>query len=172
MPAYQGYKLRPKVEKQRRPIGVAILAVVGVLGSLATILSSLVQLVNLMRVNTQPSIQVAVLGAMLALSLISLWINWGFWEMIRWAWWANLLITLISAGALLATLRFVQPIAAAVVKLRPNLAPGQITNGLLAAIMVLLVCHLIIAIYMLSVRTVFGVGVKDERPLWERMQRH
>jgi hypothetical protein len=92
--------------------------------------------------------------------------------LIRWAWWANLLLTLISVGGLIAALRFVRPLGAALAKLRPDLAPAQIANTVLMVIIALLVYQLIVAIYMLSARAAFGVGVKDERPLWERVHRH
>jgi hypothetical protein len=171
MRSHHGYKLPAIVTKQRRPLGVAILATLGVLVSLAAIMVSLVQLLMLMRAGGQPDLQMATAGAALVLALIVLWINWGFWELIHWAWWANLLLTLITGGALIATLRFLQPLASALAKMRPDLAAGQITSGVLTAIIALLALQLIIALYMLSVRAAFGVGVKDERPLWERAQR-
>jgi hypothetical protein len=170
--SYHGYKLLANSQKQHRPSGVALFAFLGVLGSLAVILLSLVQLLLFLRVSAQPSIQLAVLAGVLALALICLWINWGLWELIRWAWWANLLLTLISGGGLIAALRLVLPLGAALAKLRPDLAPAQIANTVLVAIIALLIYQLIVAIYMLSARAAFGVGVKDERPLWERVHRH
>jgi hypothetical protein len=164
--------LRAEIKRQQRPIGVAVLAILGVVGSLGSILFALVRLVGLLQANAQPSLQLGVVAGVLALALVILWINWGFWELIGWAWWANLLLTLISIGGLATALRFVQPLGEALAKLRPELAVGRATTGVLIAIVVLTALHLIIAVYLLSVRAAFQVGVKDERPLWERMQRH
>jgi hypothetical protein len=171
MQSFRSYKLRPNETKQPRPVGIGILATVGVLGSLATILVALDRVIVSMRVSLQPSAQLAVLGAALTLALVSLWINWGFWELIRWAWWANLLLTVITIGGLVAGLRFVEPLGLALTKLRPDWTPQQLTSGVLAIIVVGLVYNLIVVLYMLSVRTRFGVGVKDQRPIWQRASR-
>src|SRR5215204_3757823 len=50
------------------------------------------------------------------LAVIGLWINWGFWDLIRWAWWANLLLTLIAIGGLVTALLWIQPIGAMLAK--------------------------------------------------------
>lgn len=171
MPAYNSYKFVDKVTEPSRPIGVAILAILGVLGSLATILVALVELLTMMRVSAHPSIQLAVLGAALVLALVILWINWGLWELIRWAWWSNLALTLITIAILIATLRYIQPLSSALSRLRPELTLQQLASGVSIAIVATLAYHLIVVIYLLSVRAVFGVGIKDERPLWKRAQR-
>jgi hypothetical protein len=150
---------------------VGVLATLGVLGSLAALLISLVRLIGLLGANAGPSMQLAVIAGMLVLALVILWINWGFWEQIRWAWWANLLLTLISIGGLIAALRWAQPIGLALAKLRPMMTERQVVVAVMAGLLALLIYHLIAVIYMLGARAAFGVGVKDERPIWERMQR-
>ena len=55
--------------------------------------------------------------------------------------------------------------------LRPGLAAQQLFTGVLVGLIVAITYHLIAVIYMLSVHTLFRIGVKDERPLWERAQR-
>ena len=169
MPSIQGYRLNQKVVKQQRPLGVAVLATIGVLGSLVALMISLVQLLALL--NVRPGLELATVAGVLVLALVGLWINWGFWELIRWAWWANLLLALLSIGGLIAVLRWVQPLVAVLAKLRPTMTEGQVAAAVMAALLALLVYQLIVVMYMFSARTIFGVGVKDERPLWQRVGR-
>ena len=171
MPTFQGYKLTPQVVKQQRPFGVAALATIGVLGSLAALLLSLVQLLLLLGASAGPSLRLAAVASVLVLALVVLWINWGVWELIRWAWWATLLVTLISSGALLAALRWVQPLSVAVAKLRPTMTERQVSSAVLVGLLALLIYHLVVIMYMIGARAAFGVGVKDERPVWERAGR-
>ena len=171
MPSVQGYRLNQQVVKPQRPLGVAVLATIGVLGSLAVLVVSFVQLLPLLGASVRPGLQLATVVGMLVVTLVSLWINWGFWELIRWAWWANLLLALIATGAMISALRWAQPIGAALAKLRPTMTEGQIFTALMAGLLALLVYQLIVVLYMLSVRAIFGVGVKDERPIWERAHR-
>jgi hypothetical protein len=169
MPSIQGYRLNQKVVKQERPLGVAVLATIGVLGSLVALMISLVQLVALL--NVRPGLELATVAGVLVLALVALWINWGFWELIRWAWWANLLLALLSISGLIAVLRWVQPLVAVLAKLRPTMTEGQVATAVMAALLALLVYQLIVVMYMFSARAIFGVGVKDERPLWQRVGR-
>ena len=169
MPSVQGYRLNQQAVKQQRPLGVAVLATVGVLGSLVALVIALVQLLGLL--NARPNLQLATVAGVLVLALVCLWINWGFWELIRWAWWANLLLTLIAIGGLVTGLRWIQPIGAVLAKLRPTMSEGQVSTAVMAGLLALLVYQLIAILYMFSVRATFGVGVKDDRPIWERANR-
>jgi hypothetical protein len=171
MPTFQGYKLTPAIVKQQRPLGVAVLAAIGMLGSLAALLLSLVRLLSLLRASAGPSLPLAATAGVLVLALLVLWINWGVWELIHWAWWANLMLSLISAGALFAALRYAQPLGGAAAELLPAITERQVASGVLVGLLALLIYHLVVIMYMIAVRATFGVGVKDERPLWERMQR-
>lgn len=169
MPSVQGYRLAKQVVKQQRPLGVAMLATIGVLGSLVALVIALVQLLGLL--NARPNLQLAMVAAVLVLALVSLWINWGFWELIRWAWWANLLLSLATISALVMGLRSAQPLGDALTKLRPTISVGQVSTAVMAGLLALLVYQLIVILYMFSARAAFGVGVKDDRPIWERANR-
>jgi hypothetical protein len=169
MPSVHGYRLNQQVVKQQRPLGVAVLATIGVLGSLVALVIALVQLLGLL--NARPNLQLATVAGVLVLALVYLWINWGFWELIRWAWWANMLLTLVTIGALVTGLRWMQPLGAVLAKLRPTMTEGQVSTAVMAGLLVLLVYELIVIMYMLSVGATFGVGVKDDRPVWERLNR-
>jgi hypothetical protein len=169
MPSVQGYRLAKQEIKQQRPLGVGVLATIGILGSLGALVIALVQLPGLLSI--RPGLQLATVAGVLVLALVGLWINWGFWELIGWAWWANLLLTLITIGGLITALRWVQPLGAALSKLRPAMTPSQVWAAVMAGLLGLLVYHLVVVLYMLSARASFGVGVKDDRPLWERAQR-
>jgi len=171
MPSVQGYRLTQPVVKQQRPLGVAVLAAIGILGSLAVLVVSLVQLLGLLGASIRPGLQLATVVGVLVVTLVSLWINWGFWELIRWAWWGNVLLTLVSIGGLIAILRWAQPLSVALAKLRPTITQGQVFSGMMVGLLALLVYHVIAVIYMLSVRASFGVGVEDDRPAWERVGR-
>jgi hypothetical protein len=169
MPSIQGYRLNREVVKQQRPAGVAVLATIGILGSLAALVISLVRLLPLL--SARPGLPLAIVGGVLALALICLWINWGFWELIPWAWWANLLLTLISIGAMITALRWAQPLGVSLAKQIPTMTEGQVATAVMAGLLALLVYQLVVAMYLFSARAAFGVGVKDDRPLWERVGR-
>jgi len=169
MPSVQGYRLNQPVVKQQRPLGVAVLATIGVLGSLAALVIALVRLLPLL--SARPNLQLAEVAGVLVLALVCLWINWGFWELIRWAWWANLLLSLVSIGALATTLRSAPALGAALAPLRPTMTEGQVVTAVMAGLLALLVYQLIAVMIMLTARAAFGVGVKDERPAWERVGR-
>ena len=169
MPSIQGYRLKQQAVKQQRPFGLAVLATIGMLGSLVVLVIALVQLLGLL--NARPNMQLALVAGALVLALIVLWINWGFWDMIRWAWGANLLLSLIAIGGLIVALRWIQPIGAMLAKLRPTMTEGQLSAAVMAGLLALIVYHVFVILYMFSVRAIFGVGVKDERPIWERRNR-
>src|SRR5690349_10112014 len=124
----QGYRLAPRVIKQQRPFGVALLATIGMLTSLAALLVSLVQMLQLLSASGRPSMPLALSAGALVLALVGLWINWGFWEMIRWAWWANLLLTLLSSGVLVAALRWSQTLGAPLAKMLYTMTERQVVT--------------------------------------------
>lgn len=167
----QGYKPAPRIVKQQRPFGVALLATIGMLASLAALLVSLIQMLQLLGASVRPSQQLAITVGVLVLALISLWINWGFWDMIGWAWWANLLLTLLSIGGLVAALRWTQPLGAALAKQLHMITERQVFAFVMIGLLTLLVYHLIALVYLVAAHAAFGVGVKDERPIWERARR-
>ena len=169
MPSVQGYRLNKQAVKQQRPFGLAVLATIGMLGSLVALMIALVQLLGLL--SARPNLQLAIVVGVLVLALVCLWINWGFWDLIRWAWWANLLLTLIAIGGLVTALRWTQPIGAVLATLRPTMSEGQISAAVMAGLLALIVYQVIVILYIFSVRAMFGVGVKDERPIWERLNR-
>ena len=126
---------------------------------------------EVLRLAATDFVQLAIVAGVLVLALIGLWINWGFWDLIRWAWGANLLLSLIAIGGLIAALRWTQPIGAMLAKLRPTMSEGQISAAVMAGLLALIVYQVIVILYIFSVRAMFGVGVKDERPIWERRNR-
>jgi hypothetical protein len=169
MPSVHGYRLNQQVVKQQRPLGVAVLATIGVLGSLVALVIALVQLLGLL--NARPNLQLAMVAGVLALALVFLWINWGFWELIRWAWWANMLLALATIGVLVTGLRWMPPLGAVLAKLRPTMTESQVSTAVMGGLLALLVYQLVVVMYMLSARAIFGVGVQDDRPIWERLNR-
>ena len=54
---------------------------------------------------------------------------------------------------------------------RPTMTEGQVFTAVMAGLLALLVYQLIVVIYLFSARASFGVGVKDDRPVWERAGR-
>jgi hypothetical protein len=170
--SYASYRLPAKVKKQERPAGVAILAIVGVLGGLAAFVLGLLGLWMRQRLGIAlggPSIGLAL---MTVLGLLVLWANWGLWEMVGWAWWTNLFLTILAIvwGGML--FRYLPSLAASLAPILPKAVEPRIALGVGAGATISLVYNIITAIYLLMVRTTFGVGVKDERPLWERQHRN
>jgi hypothetical protein len=168
----RGYRLPVKVVQQQRPFGVAIFAGLGILGSLLLSVAALLGLWGLMRISVAPSPQFAALVLILMVALVVLRINWGFWELLKWAWWANLFLTLLSMAAAVFVLRYAPGVGDAISRLRPEITANLVSSVVRGALLGNLALDLIVLVYLVGVHTVFGVGVKDERPLWEKVQRH
>src|SRR5215216_7314077 len=116
----RGYRLAIKAVKQQRPFGVAVFGGLGVMGGLILSGAAVIGIWGLMRISLAPSLQLGVLGLILVVALVVLRINWGFWEMIKWTWWANLLLTLLSIAAMAFALRYVPMAAEFINRLRPE----------------------------------------------------
>jgi hypothetical protein len=170
--SYASYRRLPVKEvKPQRPRGIAVMAVLGVLGSLVSIVLVLVALLMRSRLGIGLGFQSAILAGELAFALLALWVNWGLWELIRWAWWANLLLCILALVGGAIVLRSMPALAAALAKVQPAEVAQRFTNGMSISLVASLAYHIIAIIYLLSVRAAFRIGVKDERPLWERVQR-
>jgi hypothetical protein len=173
MRASQGYRLPAKERKKKpRPAGVAFMAILGVLGSFPTIIFSLVRIWNATRVSAQSSLTIGVLALGLLAAIVLLWINWGFWEQVRWAWWANIIVSLLAVAIFIGALRYVPELVNVVSQLWRGLDERRLTTGVMGALLGGLIYNLIGLVYMFSVHAAFEVGVKDERPIWERIPRN
>jgi hypothetical protein len=173
MRASQGYRLPAKASKKKpRPAGVAFMAILGVLGSFLAIIFTLVRIWNATRLSVQPSATIGALAVGLLAAIVLLWINWGFWEQVRWAWWANVLVSLVSVVVFIVALRNVPELVKAVAQLWRGLDERQLTTGVIGALLAGLIYNLIGLVYMFSAHAAFEVGVKDERPVWERIARN
>jgi len=168
----RGYRLPVKVVKQQRPFGVGVFAGLGMIGGLILGVAAVIGIWSLMRISVAPSRELAVLGLMLVVALVVLRINWGFWEMIKWTWWANLLLTLLSIAAMAFALRYVPMAAEFINRLHPEFAVPAVSTVLRGALIGGMVLDLVVLVYLFSVRAVYGVGVKDERPLWEKIPKY
>jgi hypothetical protein len=169
--SYASYRLPPKVVKQERPRGVAILSVLGILSSLLYSAGSLSLLLMWERLHLPIARPTAGLIAGLAVGIVTLWINWGLWEMVRWAWWINLALYVLGAVSIVFALRYAPAFVASIAKARLELGERQLLTSTITGLVVNLIYCLVAALYLLGVRQVFGIGLKDERPLWERVNR-
>jgi hypothetical protein len=167
----RGYRLPVKVVQQQRPFGVAVVAGLGIIGSLLLSVAAVIGIWGLMRISVSPSVQLAGLGLVLVVGLMALRINWGLWELLKWAWWANLLLTLLSGAAAVLALRYVPGVGEAINRIRPDLTAIAASTAIRGALLGNLALDLIVLVYLLNAHAVFGVGVKDERPLWEKVRR-
>lgn len=172
MSVSRGYRLPAAVVKQRRPFGVAVFGILGMLGSVLVIGALVFGLWSLMRISVEPSPQVIGLIVLLLLAFVILRINWGFWELLRWAWWANLLLTALSIAGAVFGMRYIPALAQAIHSVRLTLAAATIETFLHSALLGLIVLDVIVALYLFAAHAAFGVGVKDERPLWEKARKH
>src|SRR5207244_2791102 len=112
--------------------------------------------------------QLAPLGAGLALAWLTIWINWGLRDMMRWAWWAGVIFGVLAAVVCAFTFRSVPGLAAFLARGLPELTARRIEIGLTAEMIAILVFSVVAAIYLLTVHKSYGIGVKEKRPLWER----
>lgn len=168
----RGYRLPVKVERPRRPFGVAALGMLGVGGSLIIIVGALFGIWNLMRISLAPSPTLAVFALVLVAALVVLWINWGLLDLLRWAWWANLLLALIGTAGAGFGMRYAPLAGKLVHELQPSASAATIEAATRGALFGMVAINLVTLLYLLSVHATFGVGVKDERPLWEKAHRH
>lgn len=171
MSSYRGLGIQVRTVRPIRPLGVTIIGAIGILGSLIGLCIAIIGAWSTMRVSIEPSRQFGLysLGALVA--LIALRINWGFWEQLKLAWWANLLLTLVGTGVSVFALRSVPDIGTVLGRALPQIAASSYVLALAIAIAVF-VYHLIVLLYMVVAHAAFGVGVKDERPLWEKVHRN
>jgi hypothetical protein len=168
----RGYRLPVKVIQPQRPFGVAVLAALGVIASLLIIVAALFGIWFLSRISVEPSLQFAALALQLIAGLLMLRINWGFWELLRWAWWANLALTLLGIAGAVYAMRFAPTLGQALGQLRPEFTAQAIATVARGVLIGDLGLNMLVLVYLFTVRTAFGIGVKDERPLWEKAHRH
>jgi len=168
----RGYRLPVKVVQQQRPFGVALFAGLGIIGGLLLTVAAAAGIWALMRISVRPSLQLAGLGLILVVGLMVLRTNWGLWELLKWAWWANLLLTLLSGAAAALALRYAPQAGEVIHLLRPDLTANAVATVVRGALLGNLALDLIVLVYLFNAHAAFGVGVKDERPLWEKVQRH
>ena len=168
----RGYRLPVKVIQPQRPFGVAVLAALGVIASLLVIVGALFGIWFVSRISVAPSPEFAALALQLVAGLVMLRINWGFWELLKWAWWANLALALLGIVGAVYAMRFAPALGQALGQLRPEFTAQAITTVARGVLIGGLGLNLLVLVYLFTVRAAFGVGVKDERPLWEKVQRH
>ena len=168
----RGYRLHIKAAEQQRPFGVALLATLGVLGCMLSLGALLFSLWNMTRFGIQLNQGLAVIALQLVLTLIILRINWAFWEMLKWAWWANFWLTLLSLAGSALMFGYTPLFGELASRLLPELANQPVVATLRVMLIGSLTINLLVLLYLFSVRKIFGVGVKDERPLWQKVQRH
>jgi hypothetical protein len=163
------YRSSAKIsQKPQRPFGVALIGSIGILVGLAWV-ALMVFLIWVRRGQGIPVLgQGAGAAGGLLVALVVIWIYWGLLDMLRWAWWMNVALAALALVALVALFGYVPELA-------PTLAPGrseaairQTTLALYAGMGVGLGFNLVALIYLVTVRKAFGVGMKDQRPLWER----
>lgn len=168
----RGYRLPVKVIQPQRPFGVAVLAALGVIASLLTIAAALFGIWYVSRISVEPSPQFGALALQLVAGIVMLRINWGFWELLKWAWWANLALTLLGIAGAMYAMRYAPTLGQALGQLRPEFTAQAITTVARGVLIGDLALNLVVLVYMFTVRAAFGIGVKDERPLWEKVRRH
>ncbi len=155
-------------QKPQRPLGVALIGSIGILAGLAW--AALMLFLIWGRTgqgNPMAGQGIRLAGGLLA-ALIAVWIYWGLLDMLRWAWWLNVVLAALAVVALGAMFGYVPALASLLALKRPEAVIQQTTFALFAGMGVGLVFNLIALIYLLTVRKVFGIGAKDQRPLWER----
>lgn len=172
MRSYRPYRHANSPVKQHRPAGVALFAFVGVLVSGAVLALALLGLWTVMRETVALNRQFVVFGVAALLALLVLRVNWAFWELVKWAWLANLLVTGLNAALLVFALGRSDAAGELLGRTVPALAQRDPARIAFLAIVVMLVYHALVGLYMFTVMPDFRVGVKDERPLWEKVHRN
>jgi hypothetical protein len=163
-----GYRHPIRVVAPTRPRGLALLATIGVLAGLAQLI--LVLLIAWIRLRRGIPLgnQLAPLGLGIGLAWVIVWLNWGLWDLVRWAWWGSVIFgsaAVIGCGLLF---RSVPDLAALLSRGLPEELAQRLELGLTVELIFLLIFHVVMVIYLLMIHKVFGIGLKQKRPLWER----
>lgn len=172
MRSYRPYRHANSPVKQHRPAGVAVFAFIGVLVSGAALALALLGLWSVMSDTAVLSRQFILFGVAALLALAVLRVNWAFWELVKWAWPANLLITALNAGLLALALGRSDTAGQLLARTVPALAQRDPARLAFIAMIIMLAYHVLVALYMFTVTADFKIGVKDERPIWEKVHRN
>jgi hypothetical protein len=155
-------------QKPQRPLGVALIGSIGVLAGLVwAVLMVYLIWGRAGQGNPMAGRGIVLAGGLLA-ALIVIWLYWGLLDMLRWAWWMNVALAPLAVVALGVLFGSVPELAPMFSPSRLSAAIRQTTFVLYAAMGFGLVFNLIVGVYLLTVRKAFGIGLKDQRPLWER----
>jgi hypothetical protein len=163
-----GYRHPIRTTRPTRPRGLAVLTTIGILGGVAQLVAVLLIAWLRTRRGIPLGDQLAPLGLGLGLAWVIVWINWGLWDLVRWAWWAGIIFgsaAVIGCGLLF---RSVPALAALLSRGLPEEVAQRLELGLTGELIFLLTFHVVAVIYLLTAHKVFGIGVKQKRPLWER----
>jgi hypothetical protein len=165
------YAYRPSIkmaQKPHRPLGVAVIGGIGILAGIAWAVVAMLMIWTRMGQGIPLIGQGFGLFVSLLAALLVIWLYWGLLDMLRWAWWLNVALAVVAVLSFGALFGSAPELAALLAPRRPDDVVQQITLALSASIAAGLIFNLIAVFYLVSVRKAFGIGVKDQRPLWER----
>lgn len=167
---YNRYALQRHSRQQpQRPVGVTILAILGILLGLGIFALVVLNMVAHMQ-EDMPMLTVAFdLAVGTGIALFCIWLHWGLWDLMPWAWWLCLVLQIMLAVVCVVML-FSAPVLAPL--LNDHLpftiqSPQVMIFTFVSGVVIYMVINLCIAIYMVSIHKTFGIGVKH-RPAWER----
>lgn len=172
MRSYRPYRHANSLVKQRRPAGISLFAFLGVLVSGAVLALALLGLWTVMRETVALNRQFIAFGVAALLALLVLRVNWALWELVKWAWLANVLVTGLNAALLVFALGRSDAVGELLGRIVPALTQRDPARLAFLAMVAMLVYHALVGLYMFTVMADFKVGVKDERPLWEKVHRN
>jgi hypothetical protein len=163
------YSMRRQVQAEpQRPLGVAIIATLGILSGLTY--TVLVLFTAYLRMSAAFSLTspAGYLIAGFGVSLFTIWFYWSLWDLLGWAWVFHILLNAVSVVAGVLGIAYAEPVAAFLAGVVPGgMATSPLQFGLISTAIIDMAFNLCIAIYLISVRKAFGIGVR-RRPAWER----
>lgn len=167
------YSMRRQVQAEpQRPLGVAIIATLGILSGLTY--TVLVLFTAYLRMSATFSLT-SLAGYLIAgfgVSLFTIWLYWSLWDLMGWAWGFHILLNAVSIVAGALGIAYAEPVAAFLAGVLPDgMATPSLKLGLISTAIIDMAFNLCVAIYLVSVREAFGIGV-CRRPAWERPPSH
>jgi hypothetical protein len=108
----------------------------------------------------------SAVGLLIGVGSISLYMN--HWNMARWAWGIHIVVHGGSAVSAYYVFSHIPQMRVQVTRFLPDPFAQLLNNELQRSAQVIFVVSVLIAVYMVLKHHAFQIGVRDERPEWER----
>lgn len=161
-----GVRVIGSSKRERRPVGVAILASVGVAGGVVLVLLSVALIAYKVALGVPLTMQMIDVAFAIVVPFTIIWFFWGLWEVLQSAWWTHVIGGPLAVVGLGAAFMWRSAIIGLLVQGLPIAVHRWIETGFVWSVWGILILEVMTVIYLLTVWRTFGIGAP--KPLWER----